>query len=183
MVEPAAPSAWIVRFAPLVPPGGPVLDLACGGGRHTRLFLDRGHPVSAVDRDLGPIGALGPRAGLEMIRADLEGGAPWPLPGRRVAGVVVTDYLWRPLFPHLLDALAPDGGVLLYETFGAGHAAYGRPRRPEFLLEPGELLDAVRGRLRVVAYEHGHLAAPRPAVRQRLCATTSAGPLPLAPAP
>jgi SAM-dependent methyltransferase len=177
---PSAPSAWIVRSAPLVPPGGPVLDLACGGGRHTRPFLDRGHPVTAADLDVGPVRALGRRAGLEIVRADLEGGAPWPLPGRRFAGVVVTDDLRRPLFPDLLGALAP-GGVLPYETFGAGHAVYGRPRRPGFLLAPGELLEAVRGRLRVVADEHGYLAAPGPAVRQRLGATSAAGPVSLAP--
>jgi SAM-dependent methyltransferase len=171
-----------VRFAPLVPRGRPVLDVACGAGRHARFFLGRGHPVTAVDIDTRPIAALERYPGLEVLRADLEGGEPRPFSGRQFAGVVVTNYLWRPLFPHLVDALSP-GGVLLYETFAAGHAAYGEPARPEFLLRPGELLDLVRGRLQVVAYEHGYVAEPRPSVRQRICATNSAEPLKLSPAP
>ena len=138
--------------------------------------------MTAVDVDTGPIAALGRHPGLEVVQADLEGGGRWPLPGRGFAGVVVTNYLWRPLFPHLLGALAP-GGVLLYETFAEGHAAYGKPARREFLLEPGELLDFVRDRLQVVAYEHGYVAEPRPSVRQRICAANSAEPLPLTPNP
>lgn len=93
---------------------------------------------------------------------------------------MVTNYLWRPLFPLLIAAVAP-GGVLLCETFAVGHAAYGRPSRPEFLLRPGELLEAVRGRLQVVAYEHGYVGSPRPSVRQRICAANAAGPLALSP--
>jgi SAM-dependent methyltransferase len=182
IAEPEAPAAWIMRFAPLIPCGRPVLDVACGAGRHARLFLERGHPVTAVDVDTGPITALRRYPGLGVVQADLESGGPWPFPGREFAGVVVTNYLWRPLFPHLIDALAP-GGVLLYETFAVGHAAYGKPARPEFLLRPGELLDLVRGRLQVVAYEHGYVAEPRPSVRQRICAAKAAEPLPLTPRP
>jgi SAM-dependent methyltransferase len=177
----AMPSPWITRFALLVPARGAVLDLACGAGRHTRHFLGRGHPVTAVDVDLAGLADLAGQPALEIVQADLEDGSPWPLPGRRFAGVVVTNYLWRPLFPHILDALDA-GGVLLYETFARGHEAYGRPSRPEFLLEPGELLDlARRGHLQVVAYEHGYLAQPGPAVRQRLCAIRADQPVSLQP--
>lgn len=172
----ALPSPWVVRFAPLVPAGGAVLDLASGGGRHTRLFLARGHPVTCVDRDLGGLGALASRSGVEAITADLEDGSPWPLAGRRFAGVVVVNYLWRPLFATLLAALAP-GGVLIYATFAAGNEALGRPANPDFLLRPGELLEAVRGRLTVVAYEHGRVEHPRPRIRQRICAVASASPV------
>ena len=129
------PSAWIERFAPLVRSGGAVLDLACGGGRHSRLFLDRGHPVTALDRDIAQAHLAD---GAEMIEADLENGSPWPLAGRRFAAVVVANYLWRPLFPQLLDSLDA-GGVLLYETFALGNEAFGRPRNPDHLLERGEL--------------------------------------------
>ncbi len=182
IADPEAPAGWVVRFAPLIPRGRPVLDVACGAGRHARLFLERGHPVSAVDVDIRPIGALRRYPGLEVIQADLESGGRWPFPRCAFAGIVVTNYLWRPLFPHLIGALAP-GGVLLYETFAVGHAAYGKPARPEFLLGPGELLDLVRGRLQVVAYEHGYVAEPRPSVRQRICAANAAEPLPLTPSP
>src|SRR5690606_12586810 len=134
--------------------------LAWAAGRHARLFLRLGHPVTALDRDLSGVADL---VDAERIQADLEDGSPWPLPGRRFAGVVVANYLHRPLFPALRDALAEDG-VLLYETFALGQERYGRPSNPDFLLRPGELLEACAG-LQVVAYEHG--LDPRPAVRQR----------------
>ncbi len=149
-----APSPWIVRFGPLVPAGGPVLDLACGRGRHARWFAARGHPVTGVDRDAEALATL---EGVgERIVADIEGG-PWPI-HTAFAGVVVTNYLWRPLLPAIVAAVAP-GGVLLYETFAQGNETVGKPSRPDFLLAPGELLAACAG-LRVVAYEDGFLPAP-----------------------
>ncbi|HEY0832818.1 MAG TPA: class I SAM-dependent methyltransferase [Azospirillum sp.] len=158
------------RFAPLVPAGGPVLDLACGGGRHLRFFHGRGHPVTGIDIDLGGVADLRGAPGVELVAADLETGNPWPLPGeRRFAAVVVANYLHRPLFPALLDVLAA-GGVLLYETFAMGNARFGKPSSPAFLLRPGELLELVQGRLQVVAYEHGVIDRPRPAVVQRIAA-------------
>lgn len=164
------PSPWVARFAPLVRAGGPVLDLACGSGRHLRLFHARSHPVVGLDRDLRGVADLSGTAGVELVEADLENGQPLPLlRDRRFAGIVVTNYLHRPLFPALLDALEP-GGVLLYETFALGNARFGRPASPAFLLRNGELLDVARGRLQVVAYEHGEVASPKAAVVQRLCA-------------
>ena len=160
------PSPWVVRFTPLVPTGSPVLDVACGRGRHTHWFLERGHPVTAVDRDLS---GLRPRAGLTLVEADLEDGAPPPFAGQVFGGVVVTNYLYRPLLPALVAAVAP-GGVLLYETFAAGNEHLGRPSRPEFLLQRGELLEAVRGVLTVVAYEDLEVSEPRRAVVQRIAA-------------
>ena len=163
------PSAWVARFAEAVPAGGLVLDLACGGGRHTRLFLDRGHPVLAVDRDLSGLADLGDHATLERLEVDLEDGRPFPLADRRFAGVVVTNYLFRPLLAPLVAAVEP-GGVLIYETFARGNERFGRPSNPDFLLEPGELLEAVRGRLRVLAYEDLIVERPKPAAVQRICA-------------
>jgi SAM-dependent methyltransferase len=152
----------------MVPPGGAVLDLACGAGRHTRFFLDRGHPVTAVDRDTSLLGDVTHPA-LTVVEEDLEGGRPFPLAGSRFAAVVVTRYLHRPLLPDLVAAVAP-GGLFVYETFAAGQEAYGRPTNPEFLLNPGELLELVRGELRVVAYEDLTVAEPAPSVIQRICA-------------
>jgi SAM-dependent methyltransferase len=165
----AAPSPWVARFAALVPADGQVLDLACGAGRHARLFLDRGHPVTALDIDVSRLAALGGHAELEVIAADLEDGAKWPLGGRRFAGIVVTNYLHRPLLPMIVDAVAP-GGAQIYETFAAGNGHSGRPRNPDHLLRPGELLEAVRGRLQVVAYENLEIAEPKPAMVQRIVA-------------
>lgn len=151
-----APSAWIRRWSHLVPAGARVLDLACGRGRHVHWFAARGARVTGVDRDAG---ALAPLAGLaETLVADLEAG-PWPLAGRQFDAVVVTNYLWRPLLPRIVESVA-EGGVLLYETFAAGNETVGRPSRPDFLLRPGELLEAVRPALRVVAYEDGFLPEP-----------------------
>ncbi len=170
---PQEPSPWVLRFAGCVPEAGPVLDLACGGGRHTRLFLARGHPVTAIDRDLSGISDIIAMPGLEALEADLENGAPFPLAGplagRYFAGVIVTNYLYRPLIPALVAAVAP-GGVLIYETFARGNERFGRPRNPDHLTKPGELLEAVRGHLRVVAYEDLIEQTPKPAARQHLCA-------------
>ncbi|XDF36770.1 class I SAM-dependent methyltransferase [Paracidovorax avenae] len=162
------PSEWITRWAHLVPPRGHVLDVACGSGRHLRWFHARGHAVSGVDRSAEAIDPLTPLG--ELIHADIEQG-PWPFAGRRFDAVVVTHYLWRPLLPALAASVAP-GGVLLYETFARGNGTVGRPSRPEFLLEPGELLAAFPG-LRVVAYEDGFLPSPERFV-QRLAAVREA---------
>ncbi len=168
-----APSPWVERFAPWIPAGGAVLDLACGSGRHTAFLLARGHPVAAVDRDLSGLAELQDDPRLEAVLADLEDGRPFPLAGRRFAGVVVTNYLYRPVLPDIVDAVAP-GGVLIYETFSVDNAAFGKPRNPAFLLRPGELLEAVRGRLRVRAYEDITVTEPRPAAVQRICAEREA---------
>ena len=165
------PSSWITRFAPLVRPGAAILDLACGGGRHARWFCARGHLVTAVDRDVSGLEDLRAQPELELIEADLEN-APWPLPDRRFGAVIVTNYLWRPLFPRIIDSV-DQGGVLLYDTFARGNEAYGKPSNPDFLLEPGELIELVRGRLHIVAYEHGRIERPHPAIRQRICAVRS----------
>ncbi|WP_377808364.1 methyltransferase domain-containing protein [Azospirillum sp. A29] len=177
------PSPWVERFAPLVRAGGPVLDLACGGGRHLRLFRRLGHPVVGLDRDLGGVADLGGGTNVTLVQADLESGdsgiSPTSLPlDGTFAGIVVTNYLHRPLFPAILATLEP-GGVLIYETFADGNARFGRPSSPDFLLRRGELLEAVRGRLQVVAFEQGELSVPKPAVVQRICAVAGDDPLPL----
>jgi SAM-dependent methyltransferase len=152
-----------------VPPGGRVLDVACGNGRHARWFASRGHPLTLVDRNAEAISAL---AGLgEAVCADIEGG-PWPFAGRVFDAVVVTHYLWRPLMPTLLASLAP-GGVLIYETFAQGNETVGKPSRPDFLLQNGELLRHGAS-LRVVAYEDGFLPEPARFV-QRIVAIRAAG--------
>ena len=160
------PDPWVARFSRLIPGGGAVLDLAAGAGRHAKYLSKLGYSVTAVDRDVSRLTASGP-AGIEAIEADLEAGG-WPLPGRQFAGIVVANYLHRPLFPYLLGALAP-GGVLIYRTFQAGNEKYGRPRNPDFLLRPRELMAAVRG-LEIRAYEAGEVRHPAPAVIQRICA-------------
>jgi SAM-dependent methyltransferase len=161
-----APSPWVVRWAPRLTRGGRVLDLACGGGRHARYLLSLGHDVTAVDREPQDI------PGARFVRADLEGGSPWPLPGERFDGIVVANYLYRPLFARIAESLAP-GGVLLYETFMRGNERYGRPANPAFLLEPGELWRAFGG-LHVIAFEQGRELEPKPAMRQRICAVRPA---------
>jgi SAM-dependent methyltransferase len=161
-----APSAWVERFTPWIRPGGRVLDLACGTGRHARLFSRLGFEVDAVDRDIAGLADRPP--GIVVRQADLESG-PWPCAGERFDAIVVTNYLHRPLLPLLVDALEP-GGVLLYETFAAGNARFGKPSNPAFLLNPGELLDLVRGRLRVLAFEDLTVDLPRPSCLQRIAA-------------
>lgn len=167
------PSEWVVRYLPGVPAGGTVLDVACGGGRHLGLAREGGYRAVGVDRapSLTGLALTGPvttHPWLELIEADLEAGGMPPFAGRRFQGVVVTNYLWRPLLPFIVDAVA-DNGVLIYETFAVGNAVFGRPKNPDFLLRPGELIEAVRGRLVVMAFEHARLRGPDRIV-QRICA-------------
>lgn len=172
------PSAWVARFLPLVPAGGRILDVAAGGGRHARLVRSRGLAATAVDIDVSALADLRADADVEIVAADLESG-PWPFAGRRFAGVIVTNYLHRPLLPLLVAAVA-EGGALIYKTFAAGNEAFGKPSNPNFLLKAGELLEAVRGHLTVVAYEHGKIETPRPAVIQRIAAVRApSGAVPL----
>lgn len=163
--RPAEPSPWVVRWSALVQQGGSVLDIACGPGRHVRWFAARGCRVTGVDRDAPAVQPL--RAIAEIVVADIENG-PWPLPGRRFDAVVVTNYCWRALLPTAVASVA-DGGALIYETFALGNETVGRPSNPDFLLRPGELLEAARG-LRVVAYEDGFLTSPDERFVQRIAA-------------
>lgn len=149
------PSTWVQRWSQLVPAGGTVLDVACGAGRHLRWFASRGHPVTGVDRDPAAVAVAGAVA--RVVQADIENGT-WPFEGQRFDGVVVTNYLWRALLPVIVNSVA-EGGVLIYETFAAGNETVGKPSRPDFLLQPGELLQACTA-LHVVAYENGFLKAP-----------------------
>jgi SAM-dependent methyltransferase len=167
--ESGAASPWVRRHAGLVPPGGKVLDLAAGNGRHSIYFNNLRFSVTALDRDTSGLADLGTR-GVEVIAADLEDGSPWPLGGRTFDGIIVTNYLYRPLFPHLAAALAT-GGILIYETFGRGNERFGKPSNPDFLLRPGELLEfaATQG-LQVLAYECGEVSEPKPAIVQRMAA-------------
>ncbi|HUZ75000.1 MAG TPA: SAM-dependent methyltransferase [Stellaceae bacterium] len=165
---PSAPSAWVQRFHHAIRPGGTVLDLAAGGGRHTALLLAAGCAVVAADRDGAGLAAFAAVPRCRIVVLDLEDGGPWRL-GGGFDGIVVTNYLHRPLLPDLAAALAP-GGVLIYETFMAGNERFGKPSNPDFLLRPDELLDAYRDRLGVMAFEQGIVAAPRLAAVQRLAA-------------
>ena len=140
-----------------------MLDVACGAGRHAIFFAERGFEVFAVDRDEQAL-----PGSIHFVRADLENGGPWPWPGKRFAAIVVTNYLHRPLFPRLVESLE-EGGVLMYETFMAGNERYGRPSNPNFLLRPGELLEAF-GALTVAGFEQGVLERTKLAVVQRICA-------------
>ena len=175
----AEPSPWIARYAHLVPAKGLVLDLACGGGRHARFFARAGHPVVAIDKDTSVL-KESVLPDVEVVTADLEGGAPvfespGPLAHRRFAGIVVVNYLYRPILPKLLALLAPEG-ALLYETFARGNERFTRPRNPDHLLKSGELLEFARGKLQIVAYAHGVVEADTiPGVKQRLAAVNDLG--------
>ena len=163
------PSPWIVRHAGLIAEGGHALDLACGGGRHTRYLRVCGLKVTAMDIDTTGLADLADDPLVETVEMDLERPGAEPLAGRRFDAVVVTDYLFRPLLVPLVDCLLP-GGVFLYETFAVGNERFGRPCNPDYLLQRGELLALAEGRLTVVAYEHLAVPPPTPKIVQRLCA-------------
>lgn len=162
------PSRWVQRFGALIPQGGRVLDFACGNGRHARWLVARGLRVDATDRDEAALATLAGVAGLTTVHADLEAGE-WPFGRDSHDALVVTNYLFRPRFDLMLSVLR-EGGVLIYETFMVGNERYGRPRSPDFLLQPGELLARLADDFTVVAFEQGEVGDPPHAVVQRLCA-------------
>ncbi|QCB45903.1 class I SAM-dependent methyltransferase [Hydrogenophaga sp. PAMC20947] len=170
------PSAWVQRWGHLIPAGGAVLDVACGHGRHMRWLAQRGHAVTGIDRSPEAIAAVAPLG--RAIQADIENG-PWPLDGQTFDAVVVTNYLWRPLIAQLVASVAP-GGVLIYETFAEGNETVGKPARPDFLLRPGELLQATAD-LATVAFEEGYCDHP-PRFLQRIVAVRKPGTSPAEPA-
>lgn len=162
------PSDWVVRFYSGIKHKGRVLDVACGAGRHFSLGMSSGKRIVGVDRDITQARQYSVAQNLELIEADLEDGRPFPFRGQHFDGVIVTNYLWRPILADIVAAVAVDG-ILIYETFGIGQEKLGRPANPDFLLRPGELMQAVAGKLRIVAFEHARL--PRPdRVVQRIAA-------------
>lgn len=162
------PSSWVTRWSEHISRGGRVLDVASGNGRHARWLAAAGYRTEAVDRNITQLADLAGVQGITVRRLDLEA-CVWPYAPASFSGIVVTNYLYRPLSPYLLAALARDG-VLIYETFAMGNGRYGRPRNPNYLLQPGELLAVVAGRLEVLGFDEGTICDPHPAVVQRLCA-------------
>jgi SAM-dependent methyltransferase len=161
-------SAWVVKHAARITKKGLVMDLACGSGRHARYLASLGLQVMAVDRDVSALRGQKLPAEMKWLETDLEN-SPWPFGENEFDAIIVTNYLHRPLFVKIIAALKI-GGVLIYETFAIGNEKFGKPSNPDFLLRHGELLDAVRGSLRVVAYEDDYIELPKPAMIQRICA-------------
>ncbi len=166
---PAKPSLWVQRFLPGIKEGGSILDVACGAGRHLRAALEQGLTVTGIDRDLSQVEDLGTRSDVGLIEAGLEAGRTFPLKDMRYDGVIVTNYLWRPILDDIIGCVEEDG-VLIYETFALGHERHGKPSSPDFLLKNNELLEAVLPRLSVVAYEHGLRGGDHPKIVQRIAA-------------
>ena len=164
----AKASPWVLQHSHLIPAGGHVLDLACGNGRHTRHLQAQSFKVVASDKDLSGVLDLAGSRGIELLQADLET-EDWPFSAGQFDGIIVTNYLYRPHFPQIVDSLAHNG-LLIFETFAAGNEKYGRPRNPAYLLNPDELLHAFGDSLNVVAFEQAEDRLPHPAVRQRICA-------------
>jgi SAM-dependent methyltransferase len=161
-------SPWIEKYAHQIPLEKPVLDLACGKGRHSLYLLDAGYKVTAVDIDITSISVFQGLDGLSVVQADLEKQS-WPFSRDAFSGIVVVNYLWRPLFVDIVAALAP-GGLLLYDTFMRGNERYGHPRNPDYLLAPGELQEIFGERLEVIDFFEGYVEEPKSAYRQSIAA-------------
>ncbi len=160
------PSDWLLEHYMHIPQGGGVLDLACGSGRHSEFLSGKGYQLTAVDIDITAV----TEANLQntsIIQADLEREA-WPFPKGQFSGIVVTNYLWRAHFPHLMKSLKP-GGVLIFDTFMVGNEKYGRPSNPKFLLKSEELKIAF-SEMELLAYQEGYQDQPTPAMRQSIVA-------------
>jgi SAM-dependent methyltransferase len=162
-------SDWVTKYTALIPSNTLVLDLACGSGRNTRFLLDKGYSVVALDKDVSQLVDISCRKNLRKYKFDLEAGIKFPFHKQEFSGVIVTNYLYRPLFENLINSLS-DGGVLIYQTFMIGNEAYGRPINPKFLLKRNELSDVFDKKLYVIAFEQGYIESPKPAVVQSICA-------------
>ena len=167
-VIPTPPSEWVKNHIKIIPNSGTVLDLACGTGRHTRLLLETGRRVFALDCNISQLEDLRENDSVTIIKHDLETANSWPFSPQTFDGIVVTNYLYRPLYPRIIDALAVNG-VLIYQTFAVGNEKYGRPRNPDFLLKEDELLETFGTQLEVVNYSHGYIQKPSPAEMQSIC--------------
>lgn len=166
---PTNPSAWVERFISGIKQGGSILDVACGGGRHMRLALEKGYSVTGIDKDLSQVEDLAERKDVGLVEADLELGHPFPLKEMRYDGVIVTNYLWRPILSDIVGCVEKDG-VLIYETFALGHERHGKPSNPDFLAKNNELVEAALPHLVVVAYEHGFRDSECNRIVQRIAA-------------
>lgn len=162
------PSKWVKKYSSLFPHPGPILDVASGGGRHTRYLLRKGYSVIAIDKNVLPLQNLKTPL-LSPVRVDLEAQAPWPFKPDSFGGVVVTNYLHRPIFQNIIDSLAKDG-LLIYETFARGNEKFGKPSNPNYLLKPGELIRLTLNELHILSYEDITTDQPKPARLQRICA-------------
>ncbi len=167
----ASPSPWIVEHAACIPRAGRVLDLACGSGRHSVWLAAHGYQVDAVDRDEQAVAHMQGMHNINVKIADIETGN-WPESVELYDGIIVSRYLFRPLLQKLAAMLKPDG-VLIYETFMEGNERYGRPRNPDFLLQPHELSTVYAPLLKIHAFWQGEVAGEVPAVMQRICAINS----------
>ncbi len=167
MLVTAQPESWVLKFSSQIPPG-PILDLACGKGRHGRYFLARGHSVTFLDRDISGVVDLLSHPKTQLMEYDLENNSPWPFLKNQFSGIIIINYLYRPLLPNLLTALKP-GGLLIYKTFAAGNEQFGRPRSPEFLLQENELLDTFSQHFEIIDFTQGKESNPN-RVTQAICA-------------
>jgi SAM-dependent methyltransferase len=167
MLTTVQPEPWVIKFSSRVP-SGPVLDLACGKGRHGRYFFARGHSVTFLDRDISGVEDLLSHPKTQLMEYDLENNNPWPFHKSQFSGIVVTNYLYRPLLPHLLTALKP-GGIIIYKTFATGNEQFGKPRNSDFLLQKNELLEAFGQHLEVIGFVQGKELNPS-RVTQAICA-------------
>ena len=162
-------SDWVKKYVARIPSSKLVLDLACGSGKNTRFLLESGYNVVALDRDVSQLADISHNQNLEIYEFDLETGSKFPFYKREFSGIVVTNYLYRPILDDLTTALG-FGGVLIYQTFMVGNEAYGRPNNPNFLLKKNELKDVFGKQLDVIAFEEGYVQIPKPAMVQRICA-------------
>jgi len=149
--------AWIDRF-----PAGRALDVACGAGRHALRLAEAGYQVDAIDVsavaiEMGREEAERRRLEVNWVVADLD---DFPLAADTYDVIIVIRYVNPRLWPRLLDALAPDGWLLVEHHLRTTADVDG-PGSPEFRLDPQELIEAF-GSLRILFYEEALVPSDRP---------------------
>jgi tellurite methyltransferase len=169
------PDALILDHWDLLAEGalrGPVLDLACGDGHNGLFAAERGFSVVLADLSESSLENAGVEAAhvkgdVTLWHVDLETGRDNPLRVEAYGVILVFRYLYRPLMPCIKKGLAV-GGVLFYETFTVEQPRFGRPKNPDHLLNPGELLDWFK-EWKVIHHFEGIKDRPKRAIAQIVC--------------
>ena len=162
-------SNWVSENYNHIKKKGLILDLACGSGRNGKFLLEKGFDVVFLDRDTSQLDWVPEPFRSQVIKHDLEAGTSWGFSSCSFDAVVVTNYLYRPIFPDLLSII-DEGGVLIYETFSKGNEIYGKPTNPNYLLEPEELIDLVRPSMRLISFKEGYSNEGKESITQKIVA-------------
>ena len=164
------PSEWIKKYLKKNINNKNLLDLACGSGRHSIYASSLGYKVTSVDINKNKLSTLTLKKFISPIQLNIEEPNSWPFIDKSFNVVIVTNYLHRPIFKHIISSIKLNG-ILLYETFSKENSQFGRPNNPDYLLNSLELfLLAKKYRMEILNYEENMIEFPNKKAIQRIYA-------------